>query len=591
MVIIQCIMALLMLSVSYGRTVPSSERQARGRTYPHRCSFFNRTVSCNSMQLSTMPSKLPVRTKVLILNDNIIETLDWTTLSKLTELEELHLQGNELKGVHWKDINLLPSLRLLDLSDNPIVCDCNMARLVNSDQESIARLKVQLGETRCAGPSTYAGGSARDVLLGMDCRQRRKRSEGESCYGIFCLHGGTCIEKDGEPICFCPSHYSGEKCEVRPLSGSGPGSSSSGSGLSILLEGIGPDFIKISWRTSSSYQVDYYEVSIGYDGQSSVPDLRITQMMYSFFGLRPGTRYEVCVTAYSEASEELSSSCEFYSTHPPPSGPETGPPSPPHHSSGPNKSGEEKDGEIIHQAAVILGSIIGVCFFFVILLTAVYKIRNLRNARSRQRRTSPTPPANTEAPSSPQSGPDDANSTTNQGREIIVLAVSSDSQTPEGEAGASSTETGIQIPATATTIPLNVLQALKQQGSRSQQGSGSANTVVLYHPDNIVGGECRTTSQENIAGSAPIFIVADGNSYPLDPTLSEVLRSAMAGRLPQQGPLPQDPPPPYSELAAVEETDPPQVPDNRNDEFDSSGNTHHNASPINTQDDTATSEL
>ena len=114
---------------------------------------FTRITDCSSRNLTTIPNEWPEQVKKILLNDNAIVKIEKNGLlsSKLQQLEELHLQDNDITAIdrgcfqdlsHLKTLWLhknnlstidlgifddLPSLKNLTLFDNPWECDCQFA--------------------------------------------------------------------------------------------------------------------------------------------------------------------------------------------------------------------------------------------------------------------------------------------------------------------------------------------------------------------------------------------------------------------------------------------------------------------------------
>ncbi|KAK2163205.1 hypothetical protein NP493_1477g00028 [Ridgeia piscesae] len=63
----------------------------------------------------------------LILNNNNIETIPDNAFDGLHHLEQLLLSGNRLKTISAAWVSQKPSLNILLLGDNPLVCDCNLS--------------------------------------------------------------------------------------------------------------------------------------------------------------------------------------------------------------------------------------------------------------------------------------------------------------------------------------------------------------------------------------------------------------------------------------------------------------------------------
>lgn len=85
----------------------------------------------------------------LHLNDNRLKVF---SISKncLPALEQLDLGGNELTAVPVPIWETLPSLSALDISSNPLVCDCQLQLLIDGAKDEEAF--TNQGKTLCASP-------------------------------------------------------------------------------------------------------------------------------------------------------------------------------------------------------------------------------------------------------------------------------------------------------------------------------------------------------------------------------------------------------------------------------------------------------
>lgn len=527
LIVLKSIMLLLVFHsyVTDGRTL-NTVMQGRDEC-PIPCSCYNRTVICNDMHLREVPFNIPPRTRALYLNDNAIDKLDFGLLSRLGGLEELHVRGNKLEGIKEKDIEFLPRLRHLDMRDNPLVCDCPLANVVGRKLDDAMPLDVILGDTKCVAPMQDEQRRASDVLRRLDCRHRSRRGEMQ-CNPRYCLNGGTC-SPDGT-YCECPDSFVGKYCE-RPYPA-----------LQIYLEDITASSVKVTWR--GPHRVDRYYVLFQEHSLEAEPKYIWTkEHFYIFYRLSPGVFYEVCVTGYISDEINLDECCKEFTTQPHPSRPEVEHPEPPPHPPG-NEPKERQS--VIQKAAVILGSIIGVCAFFIICLTLVYKFRTLRNPRNWGGR-SPSPPIDDEAEAAIEAETEaetelsqDRGHDNNTSHDVFVVSVPAPDQ-------------ATAPPEDDPIEQMNrVLQALQPQSSRGSHETASPNPLVLYRPEHRnrnTAEDATALSRDNPSGTTPIFLVADGNHYPLDPALSQVLCSAMSRSNISREPLPNEPPPPYSERA------------------------------------------
>uniref|UniRef100_A0AAV2LJ39 TIR domain-containing protein n=1 Tax=Knipowitschia caucasica TaxID=637954 RepID=A0AAV2LJ39_KNICA len=110
----------------------------------HNCSLDPenlRRVNCDYQRLTTIPTDVPRSAQFLSaeplselqqldLTKNSLETLHVLS-GNLSKLERLILAQNELKIIDESIFKRLPSLKYLDLSDNPFVCDCSNADFIS----------------------------------------------------------------------------------------------------------------------------------------------------------------------------------------------------------------------------------------------------------------------------------------------------------------------------------------------------------------------------------------------------------------------------------------------------------------------------
>uniref|UniRef100_A0A8C6UDV8 TIR domain-containing protein n=1 Tax=Neogobius melanostomus TaxID=47308 RepID=A0A8C6UDV8_9GOBI len=69
--------------------------------------------------------------QTLDLSDNQLKSVDFLPEANLTQLQTLILQRNDLSVLNERVFEALPSLRHLDLSENPFVCNCSNADFIN----------------------------------------------------------------------------------------------------------------------------------------------------------------------------------------------------------------------------------------------------------------------------------------------------------------------------------------------------------------------------------------------------------------------------------------------------------------------------
>uniref|UniRef100_A0AAV2LBA1 TIR domain-containing protein n=1 Tax=Knipowitschia caucasica TaxID=637954 RepID=A0AAV2LBA1_KNICA len=117
----------------------------------HNCSLDPenlRSVNCDNQYLTTIPTDVPRSAQFLSaknnnlrkplselqqldLSTNHLKVLDFLSGTNLSKLERLILAKNELKIIDESVFKRLPSLKYLDLSDNPFVCDCSNADFIS----------------------------------------------------------------------------------------------------------------------------------------------------------------------------------------------------------------------------------------------------------------------------------------------------------------------------------------------------------------------------------------------------------------------------------------------------------------------------
>ncbi|XP_056331652.1 trophoblast glycoprotein b [Danio aesculapii] len=90
-------------------------------TCPALCLCESTVVNCESQNLTSVPHPLPENTTTLNLNGNNISNLNSASFPRpLVHLTHLYISGSQLKELDSMAFQNLPSLRLLDLSDNRI---------------------------------------------------------------------------------------------------------------------------------------------------------------------------------------------------------------------------------------------------------------------------------------------------------------------------------------------------------------------------------------------------------------------------------------------------------------------------------------
>uniref|UniRef100_A0A8C6U9J1 TIR domain-containing protein n=1 Tax=Neogobius melanostomus TaxID=47308 RepID=A0A8C6U9J1_9GOBI len=95
--------------------------------------------------------------KILDLTNSHVESLDFLVEANLTKLEMLILKNNVLTVINETIFKALPSLKYLDLSGNPFVCNCSNTGFI---EWTIRNKQVQVANAfqyRCSSPSSEEG--------------------------------------------------------------------------------------------------------------------------------------------------------------------------------------------------------------------------------------------------------------------------------------------------------------------------------------------------------------------------------------------------------------------------------------------------
>lgn len=88
---------------------------------PDKCLCSSQTVKCQNQNLDAIPHSLPANTKFLFVTGNSISRISVTSFpTRLDQLTDLYLSGNEVEYVDAMVFNNLPNLQRLDLSNNQI---------------------------------------------------------------------------------------------------------------------------------------------------------------------------------------------------------------------------------------------------------------------------------------------------------------------------------------------------------------------------------------------------------------------------------------------------------------------------------------
>ncbi|XP_074538678.1 trophoblast glycoprotein [Halichoeres trimaculatus] len=107
---------------------------------PDKCLCDSQTVKCQNQDLNAIPDSLPDNTKVLYVTGNYISGISVDSFpTRLEELTDLHLGGNEMEFVDAKTFENLPNLVRLDLRNNNIL---NFSDRAFSDENKLQVLNL-----------------------------------------------------------------------------------------------------------------------------------------------------------------------------------------------------------------------------------------------------------------------------------------------------------------------------------------------------------------------------------------------------------------------------------------------------------------
>ncbi|XP_055006737.1 toll-like receptor 13 isoform X2 [Boleophthalmus pectinirostris] len=95
--------------------------------------------------------------KFLDLSHNKIQSLSFFSRANLTKLEQLILRNNELQIINETIFEALPSLKYLDLSENPFACDCSNAEFIIWAIKNKQVQVVNGFQYRCSSPLSLDG--------------------------------------------------------------------------------------------------------------------------------------------------------------------------------------------------------------------------------------------------------------------------------------------------------------------------------------------------------------------------------------------------------------------------------------------------
>jgi len=141
----------------------------------------------------------------LDLNENMISQIDKMALAKVS-INVLTINKNKLESF---PVTLFESAKSVSLADNPLKCDCHMAKVVEY-LHSENRLNRVVGS--CQSPDNVKGVQLKDVNL----ETVRADFECTVCdFNNTCLNGGKCMAVNNKVKCECPSNYEGDNCETK----------------------------------------------------------------------------------------------------------------------------------------------------------------------------------------------------------------------------------------------------------------------------------------------------------------------------------------------------------------------------------------
>ncbi|XP_038055754.1 uncharacterized protein LOC119727769 [Patiria miniata] len=358
-------------------------------------------VDCGYAGLETIPH-VPPKTRKLILDGNSITDIRGEDISRMTDLEELYLHGNKIQSITDGTFWQLLRLRLLDLSHNPLQCDCNLKsefEILNSMKATLSLRILNLEGTTCSFPMQVGGKAIRVINSGaMECQQREKRRarHGGFCDRDPCQNGGTCYESvrmSGR--CDCPTGFCGEFCEWLK-----------GDKLSLRVSEVSGYYITVQWRIDIDV-MDFRIKSVeDPTGTSPIEDQEWVDgscTMHKLSDLHPSTMYEICVAAYGfgmyggayakSPGNLLEEVCLLQKTDPVPTTTENSPDSktPQRPTSSLGSEGGQDQTKIV---MTIFGVILSVCVVLILAVLALYLSRRrgitlLPRRRRRRRRTPP----------------------------------------------------------------------------------------------------------------------------------------------------------------------------------------------------------
>lgn len=90
--------------------------------------------------------------KKLDLSFNVLREIDETSLGELRFLEKLKLRNNQIEHIYQGSFDGLHALKMLDISGNPLACDCNLLWLIPWSLNMSVKLPQK---PKCASPLAF----------------------------------------------------------------------------------------------------------------------------------------------------------------------------------------------------------------------------------------------------------------------------------------------------------------------------------------------------------------------------------------------------------------------------------------------------
>ena len=154
------------------------------------------------------------RLKKLNLGYNYIKCIQQDSFTMLWELEELILSSNALSQIFDSTFQNMTHIKKLDISGNPIYCDCNLKWL--AIQKWSEGLEI---DGKCSEPERTKGLAISDIhRKDFTCQENEPplyvNGKCDPCVLKPC-NGGTCRLTEGNDdfICDCQENYEGRFCE------------------------------------------------------------------------------------------------------------------------------------------------------------------------------------------------------------------------------------------------------------------------------------------------------------------------------------------------------------------------------------------